>query len=468
MVTFSRRLSRVLAAGAALGLTALGVHPANASNDPLSDKQWSLVQANVRAAWPVTTGGGIKIGIVDSGVNRNHEDLRDRVVESATCTDTGGNAGACSAGSGAGNDVAGHGTHVSGIAAATMGNGAGVAGVAPGAQLVVARVFKPASGNSEPTATLDDVKAGIDWVVAHGAKVVNLSLGAAGGGLLGGLVGGGSNESSPLGPAVESAWNNGAIPVIAAGNGNDTLFGSNGSYGSLDAIVVGATIPSGAVASYSNGLTSGTKWGIVAPGGDNNGVAADMILSSFAGGDCQPSSAPNCYGYLSGTSMAAPMVSGAAALLLSQGLSREQVVQTLLSTADKVSCGSGCQGRLNVGRAVGVHASGGGGGGTNTTTGGNGTTGTTGGSRKKSATATTVAQPPATVESTTTTGVPADVTPPEETTTTREHRHAIALSTGKADDGGVPVAAGAAGAVLLAGAAVSTAVRIRRMRSLVS
>lgn len=451
MASTSRRFPRLVAAGAALGLTLIGLHPASASNDSLYAQQWSLPQANVPAAWATTTGSGIKIGIVDSGVNRNHDDLKDRVSEVATCTDTGGNASNCTTGAGAGNDIAGHGSHVSGIAAATMGNGSGIAGVAPTAQIVMARVFKPSS-NGEPTADLNDVKAGIDWVVAHGAKVVNLSLGVSCSGVLCATgITGGNNQNSPLGPAVQAAWDAGAIPVIAAGNDGGALFGSNGSYGDLDAIVVGATIKSGAVATYSNGLTSGTKWGIVAPGGDNNGVDADMILSTYAGSGCNPADAPNCYAYLSGTSMAAPMVSGAAALLLSQGLSREDVVATLLSTADKVSCGSGCQGRLNVGNAVAAHAgsnSGGGGGNTSTPT-----------TKKKS----TVTRAPGTtaLPATTTTGVP-DTTAPSTTSTTTRRQAIVLKSTNSGGSKGVPAGAGVAGVLLLGLVAIGTFVTARR------
>ncbi len=457
MVTSFRRVSRLIAAGAAIGLVALGVHPADASNDTLYAQQWSLQKANVPAAWSTTTGNGVRIGIVDSGVNRNHEDLKDRVVLSATCTDTGGDPGKCIVGTGQGNDVAGHGTHVAGIAAATMGNNAGVAGVAPGAGLVVARVFKD-NGSNDPTANLDDVKAGIEWVVANDAKVVNLSLGVSSGGLLGGLVFGGSNEGSPLGAAVQAAWAAGAIPVIAAGNENGALFGADGSYGDLNAIVVGATIRDDSVAGYSNGLTSGTKWGIVAPGGDNNGVAADMILSSFQGGNCQ-AGATNCYGYLSGTSMAAPMVTGAAALLLSQGLSREQVVQTLLSTADKISCGSGCKGRLNVGNAVAANAGGGGGGGGGTTT--PGATPTT----RKRTTKTTSAAPAVTAAPTTEVTAAPETTVLEAPTTTEKPRRAIVLNSQSTKETGIPTATGAAGVVMLAVALATTGISLRRTRA---
>ncbi len=456
MAITSRRFSRLLVVGAAIGVVSLGANPVVASNDSLFDRQWGLVQANIPAGWATTTGNSVRIGIVDSGVNRNHEDLAGRVAESATCVNTAGNMSQCTSGGDAGNDIAGHGSHVAGIAAATMGNGAGIAGTAPTAQLVVARVFQP-SGNGDPTADLNDVKAGIEWVVAHGAKVVNLSLGVDDSSLLGGLVGGG-NQKSPLGAAVEEAWRLGALPIVASGNGNEKLFGDSANYGQLNAIVVGSTIPSGQVASYSSSL-AGTKWAMVAPGGDNNGVDADMILSTFAGNQCAPANAPNCYAHLSGTSMAAPMVSGAAALLLSQGLSRQQAVDVLLSTADKISCGSGCQGRLNVGKAVAVNSGAAGGGGPGTTGAGPSTpttrkrvTGTTG-----QPSATTAAPAP----TSTSTEPTSDIAAPE-TTTTEKQRAAIVLNTDNSSSDEVPTGTGLAAVALLAAVSLGTMLKLRR------
>ena len=65
----------------------VGLHPAAAADDPLTNRQWGLTQIHAPAAWSVSTGNGIKIGIVDSGVNRNHEDLAGKVIASATCVE---------------------------------------------------------------------------------------------------------------------------------------------------------------------------------------------------------------------------------------------------------------------------------------------------------------------------------------------------------------------------------------------
>src|SRR5207249_1805493 len=119
------------------------------------------------AAWTRTTGAGVRIGIVDTGVDLDHEDLAGKVVASASCAGSKGDVAKCT---GTAQDDQGHGTHVSGIAAAIKDNGKGVSGVAPNAELVVAKVLgKAGTGSSE------DVIGGIKWVVDHGAKVVNLS-----------------------------------------------------------------------------------------------------------------------------------------------------------------------------------------------------------------------------------------------------------------------------------------------------
>ena len=90
-------------------------------------------------------------------------------MESISCVGSGGDPAKCK---GSAQDDQGHGTHVSGIAAASKDNGKGIAGVAPDAQLVVAKVM-----NAQGTGPGSDVTAGVKWVVDHGAKVVNLSLG---------------------------------------------------------------------------------------------------------------------------------------------------------------------------------------------------------------------------------------------------------------------------------------------------
>jgi hypothetical protein len=276
----------------------------------------------------------VRIGIVDTGIDLAHEDLAGKVVAHTSCVDSGGLASGCA---GSGQDDHGHGTHVSGIAAAWMDNGKGVAGVAPGASLVVAKAFdKDGSGR------LEDIVAGVVWVVDHGAKVVNLSLADVN--FIGtSLFGSGLDE------AIDYAWSHGAIPVLASGNVQLLGLGSS-NYGDLDTVVVGATGRNDRMTGYSSPPGS-AKWAILAPGGSKNGDPADDIYSTF-----WMAGQANQYGPMAGTSMAAPEVSGALALLLARGLTPASAVQLLLNSANHaVSCGGGsphCVGRLDVAKAV--------------------------------------------------------------------------------------------------------------------
>ena len=334
----STRRGRFVALLAGLALLAVSSPPADATNDPSFEKQWAINAVGAPAAWAKTTGKGIRIGIVDTGIDLTHEDLAARVVESTLCINTRGNSLECQ---GSAQDDFGHGTHVSGIAAAVKDNGVGIAGIAPDAELVVAKVFKGASANA------DDVVAGIKWVVDHGAKVVNLSLGGA-------VFVVAATFGSEFASGVEYAWARGAIPVLASGN--DDLFGAgigSAEYGDINALVVGATGHDDTVANYSS-PTGNAKWALVAPGGTGGQAAgeADNIYSTFWAEGKQ-----NQYSYLAGTSMAAPHVTGAVALLLAQGLTKEQAVERILATTDAVPCGANseyCRGRLNVARAVGA------------------------------------------------------------------------------------------------------------------
>src|SRR5437763_15771207 len=164
-----------------------------ASNDPLRAQQWDLDRIGAEAAWPVGTGHGVTVAVIDSGVDLHHEDLAGQLVPGHDFVDDDDDP----------QDAYGHGTHVAGIIGAIADNRRGIAGVAPGAKLMPVRVLDATGSGS-----LDNVVAGIRWAVAHGAKVLNLSLG--------------EDTQSILGPsfgdALQEAWKAGAIPVVAAGN----------------------------------------------------------------------------------------------------------------------------------------------------------------------------------------------------------------------------------------------------------
>ncbi|MDE3086012.1 MAG: S8 family serine peptidase [Acidobacteriota bacterium] len=351
----------VTVAALVAGTGVVGVAPAGAAPTYLAD-QWGLSVIGAPAAWQYGTGAGVRVGIVDTGVDASQEDLLGKVVAATTILSNPGGGCASSAQDPGGTDDNGHGTHVAGIAAAA--GRYGVSGVAPGASLVVAKVMD-CSGSGY----MSDVAAGIDWVVAHGAKVVNLSIGDAGTG----LVDTSNLTGNPMAGALQSAWQRGAIPVVAAGNNSGGLLGlGDANFSGVPAVVVAATgSPANGeghvVASYSNTVNS-AQWGVAGPGGDHvsppqAGNAGQTTPSAPACGSYDQyevlstywtaADPTSCYATDEGTSMATPFVTGALALLLGRGLGPSQAVQTLLQTADhSVACGSRCSGLVDVGAAM--------------------------------------------------------------------------------------------------------------------
>jgi subtilisin family serine protease len=177
-------------------------------------------------------------------------------------------------------DGAGHGTAVAGVIAARGGNGIGIAGVAWRAQVMALKVT-----GADGTAAADDVGAAIGYAVAHGARVVNVSLN-------------GPDRSAAIEDAVRAAEVRGVIVTTSAGNDGRDLDAAPSypaSYPESVVLSVGATVRSGAVAGFSN---HGSAVDLYAPG--------DEILSTDTGGE---------YGVRSGTSLAAPHVAGTLALL---------------------------------------------------------------------------------------------------------------------------------------------------------
>ena len=213
---------------------------------------------------------------------------------------------------------------MAGIAAAIKDNGLGMAGVAPDAELVVAKAF-----NGAGAPTTDDIIAGIKWVVDHGAKVVNLSLGdaelrhhrhlrqrAA------------RRASSTPGPRRRPRRRlRQRRPVRRSASAAPSTATSTPSSSAPPA-------PTTRSAEYSS-PTGNAKWALVAPGGAGDGSPRPTTSARPSG----KKGKQNQYGYLAGTSMAAPHVAGAVALLLAQGLDQQQAVERMLATADPVPCG---------------------------------------------------------------------------------------------------------------------------------
>jgi thermitase len=253
------------------------VHASATPNDPLFDQTPGVSAIGASAAWdalglggfPAT--GGVPVGIVDTGIDATHEDLAGKVIACATSTDGAVREGSCA-------DDAGHGTHVAGTIGAIAGNGIGVAGVAFSSPLIVCRAL-----GADGSGTVADVAACVRWAHAAGARVISMSLGGP--------------ASKTLAAAASAAWAGGgragSLLVAAAGNDGDDQV--EFPAGLPEVVSVAAVDASDAHAPFSN---ANPDVEVAAPGVD--------VLSTKLGGG---------YVRMSGTSMATPHASGAAALL---------------------------------------------------------------------------------------------------------------------------------------------------------
>jgi thermitase len=260
--------------------------------------------------------GGVKIGIVDTGIDQTHPELSGKV---ANCADALGGMvveGTCL-------DDSLHGTHVAGTIAAKANNATGVAGVDFNATLAICRALRGGAG----VGLTSDVANCITWTHARGAKVISMSLGGG--------------ASTTLQNAFAAAWENGgatgSVLVAAAGNdGNSTV---NYPAGYAQVISVAATDHNDAKASFSN---TNADVEIAGPGVD--------VLSTIPGGQ---------YAELSGTSMATPHVSGVAGVLwqLNPGDTANGIRSRLDAAVDDLGSAGRDQsfgfGRVNLCKAAG-------------------------------------------------------------------------------------------------------------------
>jgi thermitase len=256
--------------------------------------QWAPQAVSAHAAWDVTQGDqSIIIAVVDTGVDAGHPDLQGKVV------------GGMSFVGGSAKDANGHGTHVAGIAAAVTNNATGVAGICPRCSIMPVRVL-----DANGSGSIADVAAGIVYAANNGARVINLSLGGPG-------------TSQTLRSALEYAVAHNALPVAAMGN-SYTPQALEPAYW-YSALSVGAVDQSGTRADFSN---YGVKTNVVAPG-----VAVLSTMPTYSVTLNQTYKAN--YDALSGTSMATPLVSGIAGLVLSRNpsLSAAQVKGIIEATA---------------------------------------------------------------------------------------------------------------------------------------
>jgi thermitase len=263
-------------------------------NDPLFSRQYGLQRSpggvDAVGAWDTETGDSrILIGLIDTGVDYNHEDLKGRIVKGPDYINDDSDP----------MDDNGHGTHLAGTIAAKGNNGKGVAGLCWSCRVLAIKV-----ADSAGTATNAAIARGIVYAASHGAQVINLSLG-------------GTDRSKTLELAVKYANSRGTILIAAIGNESTSQAIYPAAYPGV--IAVGATDTNGNRAPFSN---YGNYLSLMAPG--------VSIQSSYPN---------NRYQALSGTSMSAGFVSGIAALILSKNssLSNTQVRNTLSSSADDIS-----------------------------------------------------------------------------------------------------------------------------------
>jgi subtilisin family serine protease len=303
-----------VAAGVAALLMAC-VSQASATSDPLWSQQYGPVQIGAPTAWQKSTGKGVKVAVVDSGIDMEHPDLQKNLDKADShdfsCNDDNADDDA-TVKDGEGKDIKGHGTHVAGTIAATANNNIGVAGVAPDAKIMALKVFKSTAACGDQSGLFSTVVTdAIDWAVSHGARVINLSLDEH--------IDAGAFTAlySTIDGRCRAAFNKGALCVIAAGNAGQ---GRKSGYSyDIPALIVTANDSQGAHASF--GQDADTMWGVSAPG-----VA---VLNTWPIDD----PAHNGYNSIQGTSMAAPHVSGAAAVLFGMGMDARKVAETLVKTA---------------------------------------------------------------------------------------------------------------------------------------
>lgn len=317
-----------------------GTYP-NPPNDPyygtpggptsFDPEQWGLYKVRAADAWqePRATGHEVRVAVLDSGVDLQHEDLKCPGKIDVT----------------AGSDVVakdsdpddenGHGTHVAGIIGACTNNRLGVAGVAPDATLVPIRVLNAAGSGTDA-----QLVAGLDKAREAGVHVINMSLGYIPGKEI-------INNVAAIDAAIARAQADGIVVVAAAGNDSSPLC----DYPALaeDIICVGATDPRDLKAAYSTfpnkfDNEDGIGPGLVAPGGSGQPVFCDTYSENILSTVPLEKDTDGCtdvQGYQRnfGSSMASPHVAGVAALVYDRlgavrsDENRKTVVNAIVDTA---------------------------------------------------------------------------------------------------------------------------------------
>lgn len=266
-------------------------------NDPLFSRQWHLSQIHLPREWSESknVGRGVIVAVLDTGVAEEAEDLRGasfvvgyNFIEDSTNT----------------HGSHPHGTFVSGCVAQNTNNVTGVSGIAYRATIMPIKVLSDQGSGSYAS-----ISQGIDFAVANHAKIINMSLG-------------GGAYNSVMAKAIERAHKARVIVIAASGNSSHDKVSYPSAYNYV--ISVGATGPDEHVTSYSN---YGKDLDLVAPGGmatkthPDDGILQNAIDNGKDG-----------YYSWNGTSFASPIVAGAAAMLVSAGITDPDEVESLLKS----------------------------------------------------------------------------------------------------------------------------------------
>lgn len=251
------------------------------------DFQWNLTQIGAEKGWNISAGrDDLIIAILDTGVDEDHPDLADKLVEGYNAIDGSDNV----------EDEHGHGTHVAGIASAVTNNLSGIAGVSWQNKLMPVKVL-----NQDGEGGLYELINGIYWATDHGADVINLSLGD-------------EEPSELLHEAIRYAYEHDVVLVAASGNDHVDIPIYPAAY--PEVLAVSAVNQKKEITSFSN---YGPYIDVAAPGEHIPGTFTD-----------------NQYVFMSGTSMAAPHVTGLVALIRSRWpqLTNEEVMNLIRQTAE--------------------------------------------------------------------------------------------------------------------------------------
>jgi subtilisin family serine protease len=319
-LAFAALATALAAPGTALALTS--------PNDPLVARQWYLARDRALDTFDAAQQlFAVRVAVIDSGIDFSHPELKGRVV--AQRSFVGGSVA----------DSFGHGTFVAGEIAAIADNGVGIAGIAPPARLVVAKVVSD-DGTIPPKAEARAIR----WAVRSGARVINLSLGS----IRDPADPSRDGFSYPERRAIASTVRSGVLVVAAVGNGNQAP-AKPWPYASYPAALphvlgVSAYGRSGDVPSFSNRDQQYVD--LSAPGTAMFSLLPRALTAHYAPCTLQgySSCGPKDFRNASGTSFSAPQVAGAAAVLLGQlpTLRPDQVATILKTTADDATPANGC------------------------------------------------------------------------------------------------------------------------------